>query len=269
MSVPVFWSPTLGDSHVLVLDGPEGHHAAAVRRVQVGERVRVTDGHGSYVEGLVAVVGDRSVEVAVDRRESVPVPQPRLTVVQALPKRERAQLTVQALVEVGVDRVVPWASERSQVRVTGERGERLVARWRAWAAEAGKQARRSWFCEVADLAATAEVTQMLADADVGLVLHEEADDPLGGVSQPSAGEVVLVIGPEGGLGEAELAALGVATSSSGALRGSDASSRPRNAPLKDAVRAVRLGDTVLRTSTAGAVAAGVVLAQTRWRSATS
>ena len=246
MSVPVFWSPSLGAESdagdVLVLDGPEGHHAAVVRRVKVGERVQVTDGHGSYVAGAVAVVGDRSVEVAIDRRESVPTPQPRLTVVQALPKRERAQLTVQALVEVGVDRVVPWASERSQVRVTGERGERLVARWRAWAAEAGKQARRSWFCEVADLASTAEAARLLADADVGLVLHEEADEPLGSAAVPAAGEVVLVIGPEGGLSEAELAALTV----------------------DEAVRAVRLGDTVLRTSTAGAVAAGIMLAQTRW-----
>ena len=251
MSVPVFWSPTLGAESdagsVLVLDGPEGHHAAAVRRVQVGERVRVTDGLGSYVEGPVAVVGDRSVQVAVDRRESVPMPEPKLTVVQALPKRERAQLTVQALVEVGVDRIVPWASERSQVRVTGERGERLVARWRAWAAEAGKQARRSWFCEVVDLALTADVAELLADADVGLVLHEEADEPLGGVAVPSSGAVVLVIGPKGGLSDSELAALGVAMS-----------------PLNEGVRAVRLGDTVLRTSTAGAVAAGIVLAQTRW-----
>ncbi len=268
MSVPVFWSPTLGGSDVLVLDGPEGHHAAVVRRVQVGERVRVTNGRGSYVEGAVVVVRDRSVEVAVDRRESASAPQPRLTVVQALPKRERAQLTVQALVEVGVDRIVPWASERSQVRVTGARGERLVARWRAWAAEAGKQARRSWFCEVADLASTAEVAQLLATADVGLVLHEEADEPLGGVSLPNEGEVVLVIGPEGGLSEAELA-VGVARSSSGALTGSEAGSQPRNAPLNEGVRAVRLGDTVLRTSTAGAVAAGIVLAQTRWRPATS
>ncbi len=245
--VAVFWSPTLGDADggpdLVVLDGPEGHHAAVVRRVEVGERVRVTDGRGSYVEGPVTAVGDRSVQVAVDRRESVPAPEPRLTVVQALPKRERAQLTVQALVEVGVDRVVPWASERSQVRVTGERGERLVARWRAWAAEAGKQARRSWFCEVVDLAATAEVARLLAAADVGLVLHEDATDPLGAVAVPPAGEVVLVIGPEGGIGEGERDQL--------------------------PARTVRLGDTVLRTSTAGAVAAGIVLARTRWRAATS
>lgn len=261
MSVPVFWSPTLGDADadVIVLDGPEGHHAAVVRRVEVGERVRVTDGLGSAVEGPVAVVGDRCVEVAVDRREALPAPQPRVTVVQALPKRDQAQLTVQALVEVGVDRIVPWASERSQVRVTGERGERQVARWRAWAAEAGKQARRSWFCDVVDLASTAEVARLLADADVGLVLHEEASEPLGAVAVPPTGEVVLVIGPEGGLSDAELAALGV-----------DASSCHRDTALgrretvTSHVCAVRLGDTVLRTSTAGAVAAGIVLARTRW-----
>ncbi len=246
MSPPVFWRESLDAADGLLrLDGAEGHHAAVVRRVGVGERVRITDGRGAYAEGPVATVGKQTVDVAVGAPVSVPAPTPRLTVVQAVPKGDRAELAVQALVEVGADRIVPWASERSQVRTSGERGERLQAKWRAWAFEAAKQARRSWFCEVADVSGSVWVATLLADADVGLVLDEDASLALGAVPVPQEGDVVLVVGPEGGIGAGELAALGVG---------------PAGGP-----HSVRLGDTVLRTSTAGAVAAGLVMAATRWR----
>ncbi len=235
MGVPVFWSETLEDD-VLDLDGAEGHHAAVVRRLTVGERVRLVDGHGGVADGAVSVVGKGGVQVAVESRDTVRAPVPRVTVIQAVPKGERAELAVQALTEVGVDRVVPWAAHRSQVRVTGERRERLLARWRAWAFEASKQSRRAWFCEVADVAATADVAALLAGSDLPVVLHEQARVPLR--ADPAVRDAVLVVGPEGGITDDELEAFGV--------------------------RPVRLGDTVLRTSTAGAVAAGVILAATRW-----
>lgn len=258
MSPPVFWRESLdvGSGGVLLLDGPEGRHAAVVRRLDRGEPVRVTDGRGTYVDGTVAAVGRQTVEVSVGASVSVPPPGLRLSVVQAVPKGERAELAVQALVEVGVDRIIPWAAERSQVRVSGERGARLLSRWRAWAFEAGKQSRRSWFCEVADVADTGDVPALLAAADVGLVLHEDAAVALAAVPLPSRGDVVLVVGPEGGIGAAELATLGVAPLP-----------LPRSAHFVpgDSPQPVRLGDTVLRTSTAGAVAAGIVLAATRWR----
>lgn len=243
----MFWSasvPAEAGATVL-LQGPEGHHAAAVRRVALGELVRVTDGRGAYAEGPVVAVGRRSIEVAVELHGQQPAPALRLTVVQAVPKVDRSRLAVETLVEVGVDRVLPWSAERSQVRAAAERGERLVARWRTWAHEAGKQARRSWFCEVGGVVGTAEVASLLTAADVGFVLHEDATVPLGSVPLPGLGEVVLVVGPEGGIGADELATL---------LGGQGL-----------ATQAVRLGGTVLRTSTAGAVAAGVVLAGTRWR----
>lgn len=235
MGVPVFWRAALGGD-VLDLDGAEGHHAAVVRRLGVGEPVRVVDGRGGVVDGAVSVVRKRGVEVAVASRGTVPTPMPRVTVVQAVPKGDRAELAVQALTEVGVDRVVPWAAERSQIRLTGARGERLLGRWRAWAFESSKQARRSWFCEVADLASTTQVAALLAQSELPVVLHEQARAPLR--TDPAVRDAVVVVGPEGGITDDELEALGV--------------------------RPVRLGDTVLRTSTAGAVAAGVVLAATRW-----
>ncbi len=264
MGPPVFWASSVG-AEVLRLSGAEGHHAAVVRRLAVGERVAVSDGRGAIVQGRVRAVDKRGVDVSVESRARVPVPAPRVTVVQAMPKGSRAELAVEALTEVGVDRIVPWASARSQVRVSGEHGERLVARWGAWAHEASKQSRRAWFCEVASTASTAEVAALLADSSCGLVLHEGAAEPLsvpGGVA-----DVVLVVGPEGGLTDAELLALLPSTTPSGAVSTSAASPGDDLAPAYGvrAVRAVRLGDTVLRTSTAGAVAAGVVLAATRWR----
>ena len=158
---------------------------------------------------------------------------------QAVPKADRAELAVQALTEVGVDRIVPWAAERSQVRVSGERGERLLAKWRAWAHEASKQSRRAWFCEVAGVATTEEVAALLAVAPPALVLHEAAPNrcPPTPPSPTSCSSSVPRV----------------------------ASPTPSWRLLLDPARAVRLGDTVLRTSTAGAVAAGVVLAATRWR----
>lgn len=248
MGRPVFFRPALAGA-LLRLDGAEGHHAAVVRRMAVGEPVRVSDGAGGVVDGVVASVDRCGIDVAVQSRTSVPPPSPRLTVVQAVPKGERAELAVQALTEVGVDRVVPWAAGRSQVRVSGERGERLLGKWRSWALEASKQSRRAWFCEVTRVASTDEVAAVLAASGCGLVLHENATDAL--TVPHDVDDVVLVVGPEGGITEAELAAF----CTSGGAAG----------PPRPGVRVVRLGDTVLRTSTAGVVAAGVALAATRWR----
>lgn len=263
MSLSVFWATSV-DGDVVVLTGQEAHHAAVVRRLGIGERVRVTDGQGSYAEGPTAAVERRSVTVSVERRESVPRPTPLVTVVQAIPKSGRAELAVEGLTEVGVDRIVPWASSRSQVRATGERADRLVAKWQGWAYEASKQSRRTWFCVVAPVASTADVAALLARTACGLVLHEEADSPL--AVDADAADVVLVVGPEGGITPDELAQLAPAPAS-GAQLALTGRPDPTSAPLDgpSPVRVVRLGHTVLRTSTAGAVAAGVVLSATRWR----
>jgi len=159
--------------------------------------------------------------------------------VQALPKGERAELAVEMLTEVGVDLVVPWNAERSQFRANPERTAKTVAKWRAWAFEASKQSRRSWFCEVAELASTTDVAELIRRAGLAVVLHEEATEPLASVTVPGSGEVVVVVGPEGGLTARELDGFGAAP--------------------------VRLGDTVLRTSTAGVAAVALLLGRSRWR----
>jgi 16S rRNA (uracil1498-N3)-methyltransferase len=173
----------------------------------------------------------------------VPRPSPDVVVVQALPKGDRGELAVELLTEIGVARIVPWAAARSVAVWRGDRVVKSLARWRGTAREAAKQARRSWFPEVADLATTADVVAILAGASLALVLHEEAASPFAALDVPAVGPVVLVVGPEGGIAPEELAAF----TEAGALT-------------------VRLGAEVLRTSTAGVAAVSALLARTpRWR----
>ena len=237
MGVAVFFAEKL-DGDELTLEGTEGRHAAVVRRIGPGERVRLTDGRGAWAEGPVVAAGKAGLTVAVDERGRVSSARPRVIVVQAVPKGERAELAVEMLTEVGADVIVPWNAERSQFRANPERVAKTLAKWQAWAFEASKQSRRSWFAEVAPIASTAEVAQLLAAAALPVVLHEEATVPLAALDVPDDGDVVIVIGPEGGIAPDELTAFGV--------------------------EPVRLGDTVLRTSTAGVAAAAALLARSRW-----
>lgn len=242
MSAPVFVveGMVLHAGDTVTLDGSEGHHAAAVQRLRVGERLVLTDGRGCAAAGGVLAVGHDHLQVLLSEVTSEPAPRPWVTVVQALAKGDRGELAVSTLTEVGVDRVVPWAASRCVVRWDAARGDKALARWRATGREAAKQSRRSWFPEVTDLATTVDVTDRLGAADVAVVLHEESTEPLTALALPAEGEVVVVVGPEGGISPDELAAFVDAGAS-----------------------ACRLGPTVLRTSTAGPAALAVLLAKTR------
>jgi 16S rRNA (uracil1498-N3)-methyltransferase len=246
MSLPVHLVPSLEGTvvgAVVEVTGDEAHHAVAVRRLRVGEQVVLTDGLGRSVTGAVASTGKRVFAVEVASMSSVERPAPAFTVVQALPKGDRGELAVEVLTEVGVDVVVPWAAARSVAVWKGERAVKSHAKWQATAREAGKQSRRSWLPSVSPLASTDEVRDLVAGADLAVVLHEDASVPLAGVEVPATGRVVVVVGPEGGIAPDELATL----ESAGAVT-------------------VRLGDEVLRTSTAGVVAVAALLSRTdRWR----
>ncbi|WP_244929152.1 16S rRNA (uracil(1498)-N(3))-methyltransferase [Nocardioides sp. W7] len=245
MSLPVHLVPSLDGVCVgssVTVDGDEAHHAVAVRRLRVGEAVVLTDGRGTSVVAEVGATGKRVFSVTVTSVETAPAPAPAITVVQALPKGDRGELAVEVLTEVGVARVVPWAASRSVAVWKGERAEKSLARWRSTAREAAKQARRSWFPEVDPLASTADVVALVASASLAVVLHEAATVPLTSLAVPADGSVLVVVGPEGGLADDEVAALVAAGATS-----------------------VRLGAEVLRTSTAGVVAVAALLARTpRW-----
>ncbi|MDR1767008.1 MAG: 16S rRNA (uracil(1498)-N(3))-methyltransferase [Propionibacteriaceae bacterium] len=217
----------------VVLDQAEGHHAADVRRVRVGEVVIVSDGAGRAVKGPVVGVEKGAVKLRVEEVVETPEPPVRYVAVQALPKGDRAELAVAAMTEAGAAEIVPWQAERSVVRWAPDRVQRGLARWRAWAREAAKQSRRLRVPLVGEPLATAEVARRLAAADCAIVFHESAATPLAAIPLPASGELVFVIGPEGGLTDAELEAF---TAAGGQV--------------------ALLTDGVLRTSTAGVFALG-------------
>jgi 16S rRNA (uracil1498-N3)-methyltransferase len=241
MTPALFLVDELPTGDGFALTGEEGRHAAKVRRIGVGEQVSVGDGRGSVAECKVtAVVGD-GLELTVLSRVRLPVPSPRLVVVQALPKGERAELAVETMTELGVDEIVPWAAARTVVQWQGDRGAKSLLKWQRTAREAAKQSRRPWVPAVSELASTTAVARRMAGS-VGLVLHESASVSISAVSLPTAGDVLVVVGPEGGISNDELAVF----DSAGAV-------------------AVRLGESVLRTSTAGAAALSVLsLRLGRW-----
>ncbi|MGV9281674.1 16S rRNA (uracil(1498)-N(3))-methyltransferase [Streptomyces sp. NPDC003730] len=248
MTAPVFVVGSLRPEDLpageYVLDGPEGRHAVSVKRLRAGEGVVLTDGRGRWAEGSVkAAEGkDRLVVTVADGVREEPAEQPRITVVQALPKGDRGELAVETMTEVGVDAIVPWAASRCITQWKGERGQKALGKWRATAREAGKQSRRVRFPDVADAATSKQVASLLADADFAAVLHESGEAPLSAAELPATGDIVLVVGPEGGVSPEELALFAKA----GALP-------------------YRLGRSVLRTSTAGTAATAVLLARTgRW-----
>jgi 16S rRNA (uracil1498-N3)-methyltransferase len=237
---PVFLVDELPAGGQTVLDGAEGRHAATVRRIEVGEVVVLTDGLGGLAECTVAAVGRDRLELEVVHRSVLPTPQPRMVVVQALPKGDRGQLAVELMTELGADEIVPWAAARCEARWAADRVERGLSRWRATARTAAKQARRAWLPVISAPASTRGVCSLLSSAASGIVLHEQASRPLASVPLPEHGDVVLVVGPEGGLTEGEVTAFRAA-----------------------GARSVRLGPTVLRTSTAGAAALAALGATSR------
>ncbi|MGI3783448.1 MAG: 16S rRNA (uracil(1498)-N(3))-methyltransferase, partial [Janthinobacterium lividum] len=186
--------PTV-DGEVLV-DGAEGHHAVAVRRLRAGERVVVADGSGGGVRGEVVDATKAGLRVRVTAVLDEPAPPVRLVVAQALAKGDRGELAVEMLTEVGVAEVVPWQASRSVARWSADRVDRGLGRWRSTAREAAKQSRRLRVPSVSDPVGTRALAERLGAADLALVLHEDATDPIAAVALPAAGVVVVVVGPE-------------------------------------------------------------------------
>jgi 16S rRNA (uracil1498-N3)-methyltransferase len=243
VSAPLFLVDVLPGGSTFTLTGPEGHHAADVQRLRPGEAVILSDGAGGTAAATVVAVRRGSVDVEVSALSRVDPPDPRLIAVQAIAKGDRGELAVQAMTEVGVDEIVPWAASRSVVQWRGERGAKSRERWVATAREAAKQARRAWLPVIGGDpdCSTKQVAARLAGA-AAFVLHEAATERLTAAELPSTGQIVLVVGPEGGITDAELEAFAAAGAS-----------------------VVRLGNSVLRTSTAGVAALSVLSTRlSRW-----
>ena len=218
MSLPYFLTD---DPAAGVLTGAEAKHAH-VKRIQPGEHIMLIDGQGSTALTRVTSVGAGRVDGVVEKLQFVPQPTPRVTVVQAVPKGERAELAVDLAVQAGADRIVPWISHRTIARWPANKQAKQVEKWRAQALASAKQARRAWVPEVREPVTTNQLAELLRDAGLALVLHEDATESIRDVDFGE--DVWLIVGPEGGIGEDELEVLGA--------------------------RPVKLGPEVLRTASA-------------------
>jgi 16S rRNA (uracil1498-N3)-methyltransferase len=229
-----------------VVEGDEGFHAATVRRIRRGEQLVLGDGAGGLARCLVEQAGRDGLQARVLYRWQVPPGQPSVTVIQALPKAERSELAIELATEAGADALVAWHAARCVARWEGARADKGLRRWRAVARAAAQQSRRAHIPSVDGVLSTAALTQRIGDAVASggtvLALHDSATGRLTDLSLAQAKSVMLVVGPEGGIAADELATM------------TDAGAVP-----------VRLGPTVLRTSTAAAVALGALGVLTpRW-----
>ncbi|MBU9765728.1 16S rRNA (uracil(1498)-N(3))-methyltransferase [Mycobacterium sp. TNTM28] len=247
MSAALFYVDALpGEGELAVVDGDEGFHAANVRRIRVGESLDLSDGAGALAHCVVEETAKGRLSARVRQRLDVAPPSPTVTVVQALPKSDRSELAVELATEAGADAFLAWQAARCVARWDGPKVDKGLRRWEAVARSAARQSRRAHVPAVQGLITTPALSRRVADAVAGgavvLVLHESATEPFAELPLAQADSLMLIVGPEGGIADEEIAALTAA-----------------------GAEAVRLGPTVLRTSTAAAVALGAIGALTaRW-----
>ncbi|WP_342318214.1 16S rRNA (uracil(1498)-N(3))-methyltransferase [Corynebacterium mayonis] len=234
MSLPYFLTDSPSDG---VLSGAEGRHAVTVKRIGVGERIMLTDGRGATAEVEVTEISDAStLRGKVIASQQVLAATPRVSVIQAIPKAERAELAVDLAVQGGADEIVPWISHRTVARWPAHKQGKQVEKWRHMAISAAKQSRRAWVPQVTEPVTTNQLAGVLAGKQV-LVLHEDATTALREVQFSQ--DIALVIGPEGGIGEDEMELIGGV--------------------------AVKLGPEVLRTATAALAALSAIgVLSSRW-----
>ncbi|WP_319437375.1 16S rRNA (uracil(1498)-N(3))-methyltransferase [Mycobacterium sp. RTGN5] len=236
--------PAVGQA--AVVDGDEGFHAATVRRIRPGEALVLSDGAGTLARCEVEETSKRGFSARVLERWTASRPTPTVTVAQGIPKSERSELAIELATEAGADDFIAWQADRCVARWDGERAEKGLRRWRAVARSAARQSRRAYIPDIGGPVATAALVKAVGD-QVGagglvLALHESAARPLAELPVAQANSILLIVGPEGGISDRELVALVAAGAS-----------------------AVRLGPTVLRTTTAAAVALGALGVLTpRW-----
>ncbi|MGX9792403.1 16S rRNA (uracil(1498)-N(3))-methyltransferase [Mycobacterium sp. MMS18-G62] len=233
--------PPVGE--IAVVDGDEGFHAANVRRIRPGEKLDLSDGAGTLAHCVIEDVGKGRLSARVLDKLTVAEAVPAVTVVQALPKSDRSELAIELATEAGADAFIAWQASRCVARWDGPRVDKGLRRWRAVARAAARQSRRARIPEVTGVVSTAELAKRVRDdAATVLVLHESATVPITEVPLAQVDSLMLVVGPEGGIADDEITALTDAGAS-----------------------VVRLGPTVLRTSTAAAVALGALGVLTpRW-----
>jgi 16S rRNA (uracil1498-N3)-methyltransferase len=242
VAATVFYVDQLPAGDTAELSGPDGHHAARVLRVRVGERLVLSDGDGGLASCVVALVERDTVVLDVVSRTFQETLLPVVTVVQALPKSDRAELAVDLAVEAGADSLIPWQASRSIAQWKGDKAEASVRKWRAVARSAAQQARPPYVPAVEPLVSTKQLVARVREFEgLVLALHESATTRFADLDL-DVEALMLIVGPEGGIAPDEINAL------------TEAGAVP-----------VLLGPNVLRTVTAASVALGAIGVRTsRW-----
>ena len=230
MVEPLFIQASLASTApgaTVVLLGDEAKHAIAVRRMRVGEAIQLSNGQGLRVRGTVSSFDKTTLNVLVESVETETKPEVSFVLVQALAKGDRDELAIQTATELGISAVIPWQSDRSVSKWDGPKKDKGRQRWQSIVLEATKQSLRAFVPSVHEVLDSKELAKSISGFDLVLVL-DPSGQTLASLELPKSGTVALVVGPEGGISEAELELF----SSAGA-------------------KVLSLGAGILRTSTAG------------------
>ncbi len=242
MQPAYFLSPTQDlQQNIVILKNDEAHHAIKVRRTNIGEVIFITDGNGLVVEAQVTKIGPgNQLEAKVLNRQEKQLQFPIICVAQAIAKGDRADLSIELLTEVGVDQVIPWQANRSVSKLEGK-SEKLIQKWQGVARESTKQSRRAFIPQILDLAVTSQLVNHFKNYEKVIVLDPDSNNKFLDEVKNVTKNILLVIGPEGGIDEGEMEIF-----------------------KKANARFATLGDSILRTSSAGAISSAILLASTKW-----
>lgn len=234
MVEPLFFSVIGADTEVgskFVLGGLEAKHAVAVRRITVGEKIQITDGAQTLIKGEVTGTGKQTLEILVQERSLLEPPKTKIYLAQALAKGDRDELAIQAATELGVHGVIPWQAERSISIWKDEKKAKGIARWQQIVQEAAKQSLRGLFPTVEQSMTTSDLIERLKGFDQVFVLDPTSQDSITRAQIFPETSIAVVVGPEGGVSDQELASFKAV-----------------------GFNLVHLGSGILRTSTAGIAA---------------
>ena len=228
----LFFSDQISTGQRQVLENEEAHHAIKVLRLNTGEVIKISDGVGNWVSGPIVEIAKKELYVSITERGQIQAAKPELVLVQAITKSDRNKEMLELAVEAGVDRIIPWQSERSISKWQSDSEQK----WQVGIKQSCKQARQVKLPQLMQVMSTSEVIKSIGEGGFGIVFHEEASTKFSELTIPnSQSSVYLVIGPEGGISEQELLSF-----------------------QNNGSKVVRLGDTVLRSAHAGFAALSAV-----------
>lgn len=228
----LFFSDQISTGQRQVLESDEAHHAIKVLRLNIGEIIKISDGVGKWVSGPIVEIAKKELFISISERGEIQAAKPELVLVQAITKSDRNKEMLELAVEAGVDRIIPWQSERSISKWQSDSEEK----WQVGIKQSCKQARQTKLPNLMQVMSTAELVKTIGSGGYGIVFHEEASTKFSELTIPnSQSSVYLVIGPEGGISEQELLSF-----------------------QNNGSKVVRLGDTVLRSAHAGFAALSAV-----------